>query len=117
MKKIFTFIFFISLSISLFAQDSFNNRSTFFTPSVETTFDAVVYPNPVTDGKFFVSSQHGIYSVEVMNVIGQRILKIYFDGFESKQLLVELGNCEKGLYLVKISFGQDKAIIKKLLVK
>jgi hypothetical protein len=79
--------------------------------------DAVVYPNPVRDGKFYVSSSYSITSIEVLNVIGQRIVKKDFNAYNVQEIMVELLNCEQGLYLIKISFINDKTIIKKLLVK
>jgi hypothetical protein len=33
-------------------------------------FDVLIYPNPVTDNKFYVKSENIIKSVEVMNVFG-----------------------------------------------
>jgi hypothetical protein len=79
--------------------------------------DAVIYPNPVTDFKFKVKSEQIIFSVEVINVIGKSILKQTNESFSTDDVLINLGSCEKGMYLVKITFDDDEYIIKKLLVK
>jgi len=119
MKKILYIIILICISVAnTSAYNVLDNNPVGADQQKNTpSFNVIIYPNPVIDGKFFVSSHQNIYGIEVMNVIGQRIIKRDFDGFDSKQLKVELGNCEKGLYLVKISFGHDNAIIKKILVK
>ena len=36
-------------------------------------YDVLIYPNPVTDNKFYVKSELVIKKVEVMNVLGQNI--------------------------------------------
>lgn len=119
MKKILYIIILICISVAnTSAYGVLDNNPAGVNQQIsKPTYNVIIYPNPVIDGKFFVSSHQNIYSIEVMNVIGQRIIKRDFDGFDSKQLKIELNNCEKGLYLVKISFGHDNAIIKKILVK
>jgi len=117
---------FLVITILLFVycgaqtQDIFENRDFQILESLDIlqeNIDAVVYPNPVRDGKFYVSSSYSITSIEVLNVIGQRIVKKDFNAYNVQEIMVELLNCEQGLYLVKISFINDKTIIKKLLVK
>ncbi|MCK5536810.1 MAG: T9SS type A sorting domain-containing protein [Bacteroidales bacterium] len=120
MKRILLLTLIVSINCVVAAQDAYETRSSLF--SVENivydqVIDAVVYPNPVINGKFFVSSLYGITSVEVLNVIGQRIIKKEFNAYNEQEVMIELGTCEQGLYLVKIAFITDKTIIKKLLVK
>lgn len=79
--------------------------------------EAVIYPNPVTDAKFKVKSEQIVYSVEVVNVIGKSIQKQYNESFSTEDILINIGECEKGMYLVKITFDDESYVIKKLLVK
>jgi len=79
--------------------------------------EAVIYPNPVTDFRFKIKSEQIIYSVEVINVIGKCVNKQINSNNSIEDILITLGGCDKGMYLVKITFDDDAYIIKKLLVK
>ncbi len=74
------------------------------------------YPNPVLNGKFTVKSKKDIHSVEILNVIGQKIAKYDLDT-RKKEFKVELPICENGIYLVKVSFENEKFAIKKILLQ
>jgi hypothetical protein len=120
MKRIILLTILLSLNCAIWAKNTPQlpiNSIAIVLNAVEENVDAVVYPNPVMDGKFYVNSPYAITSIEVLNVIGQRIVKKDFGTYNSQQIMIELGNCEQGLYLVKITFVTDKTIIKKLLVK
>jgi len=78
---------------------------------------AVIYPNPVLDYKFKVKSEQIIFKIEVINVIGKTIEKYVNTSYSSDDIFVDLQNCEKGMYLIKITFDDDEYIIKKLLIK
>ena len=78
--------------------------------------DASFYPNPVINNKFIVKATNIIKSVEIFNVIGRTIHK-QKNKLQREYMKIELDNCEKGMYLVKITFQDNKSIIKKILVK
>jgi hypothetical protein len=80
-------------------------------------FDVLIYPNPVTDNKFYVKSENIIKSVEVMNVLGQTIKKVNNETKIAYNLSVELGNVKEGMYMVKITFDNKETIIRKIIVK
>lgn len=80
-------------------------------------FDVLIYPNPVTDNKFYVKSENIIKSVEVMNVLGQTIKKVNNETKIAYNLNVELGNVKEGMYMVKITFDNKETIIRKIIVK
>lgn len=90
---------------------------------VETNFennklhDAVIYPNPLVGENLTVKSEGNIKKIEVVNVIGKLINRTKNENFALHELAIHLGKCDKGIYLVKVSFSDDKSIIKKLLVK
>jgi hypothetical protein len=79
--------------------------------------EALIYPNPLIGDKFVVKSVSKITKVEIVNVIGKVINRTENDDFEIHELQINIGNCEKGMYFVKITFDDKKSIIKKLLVK
>jgi hypothetical protein len=79
--------------------------------------ETIIYPNPLIGDKFVVKSESGIKKVEIVNVIGKVINRTENEEFELHELQVYIGKCEKGMYLVKITFDNNKSMIKKLLVK
>jgi len=79
--------------------------------------ETVIYPNPLVGEKFIVKTESGIKRVEVVNVIGKLINRTLNEDIELHELQIYIGKCEKGMYLVKITFNDNKSIIKKLLVK
>ena len=80
-------------------------------------YDVVIYPNPVTDYKFSVKSSFKIKSVEVLNVIGQRVKKVENKMESLDEVKVKLPDCDEGVYMVKIIFINNKTSIKKIIVK
>jgi len=82
-----------------------------------TDYDVIIYPNPVTDNKFYVKSEKVIKSVEVINVLGQNIKTVNNETDLAYNIHIDIGNVEKGMYMVKITFDDKKTIIRKLIVK
>jgi len=82
-----------------------------------TDYDVIIYPNPVTDNKFYVKSEKVIKSVEVINVLGQNIKTVNNETDVAYNIHIDIGNVEKGMYMVKITFDDKKTIIRKLIVK
>jgi hypothetical protein len=80
-------------------------------------FDVLIYPNPVTDNKFYVKSNDLIKTVEVLNVLGQRIRTVHNETNVPYNIFVELGNVKKGMYMVRITFADKKSVIRKIIVK
>jgi hypothetical protein len=83
----------------------------------EKLHEVLIYPNPLVGEKFIVKSTSNIKKVEVVNVIGKSISRTENKNFTLHELPVYIGKCDKGIYLVKVSFYDNKSIIKKLLVK
>ena len=79
--------------------------------------DVSIYPNPVTNNKFFVKSEKIIKSVEVLNILGQNIKTVYNATNVAYNLIVELGDIKKGMYMVRVTFEKDQSIIRKIILK
>lgn len=80
-----------------------------------TTQDAKIYPNPITEPFFNISSESIISQVIVLDLLGKEIVSVDY-GYEYKKThYVKLPVTKKGVYLVKIVFDDNKYIIKKLL--
>lgn len=104
------------------------NNSPWTTLSIDNTFiarfdpnplslnDAVIadvnlYPNP-NNGSFSISSIDKIETVEIVDMLGKLVFKNKNNSNE-----YNINGISKGLYLVKVTFDNDKVLIKKMIVK
>lgn len=80
--------------------------------------EVVIYPNPVASGEMVkIKSSFTIKDIEITNIIGKCVQReknakqIYDD------ITLKLDKNAPGVYYAKITFEDDKWIIKKLLVR
>ncbi len=119
MKRIIPFIislfFILSLSYTAYSQGMSYQKSE---PAVLIIHSEVlIYPNPVTDNKFFVKSDQLIKKVEVLNVLGQTIKTVINETNIPYNILVEIGNIKKGMYMVQVTLDSGEKVINKIIVK
>ena len=119
MKKIIPFIIFsffiFSFSYTAHSQGMSYHESK---PAVLVIHSEVlIYPNPVTDNNFFVKSDRLIKKVEVLNVLGQTIKTVINETNIPYNILVEIGNIKKGMYMVQVTLEGGEKIINKIIVK
>ena len=76
---------------------------------------ARIYPNPMTEPVFNITSSSVITKVEILNMLGKEILNIDYNDSYEKTHVIKLPDDKKGIYLVKITFDNNETIIKKLL--
>jgi hypothetical protein len=79
--------------------------------------NAVIYPNPISQPLFKVKSNFVITKIEVMNLVGKTIYVNNNTSDTFDDMTVKLPMCNKGVYLVKITFADNSNIIKKLLYR
>ncbi len=95
-----------------------NNSIDFFVQNQNTVHhDVIIYPNPVEGNIVNIKSPTLIKKIEISNLIGKNIktetnLDDIFD-----DISISLNNLESGIYLAKITFEDDKIVIKKLIIK
>lgn len=77
------------------------------------TAQVKVYPNPSSDGNIQVNSSHDIYSIEVLNLLGQSVYREKYDGLK-KLVTMNLGNLEKGIYVLKVNNSDYNYVVKKI---
>jgi subtilisin family serine protease len=70
----------------------------------------ILYPNPTNDYVNFDNSTLKFKNLEVINLIGQSILKLNLE--DSNQNKLDISNFEKGLYLFKFSNKNDLRTFK-----
>lgn len=64
-----------------------------------------VYPNP-TKGAFKIESDTEIQSVEIYNLLGQ---KVYSDFSENQEYFIDLSDCVKGSYIILLQQNNQKS--------
>lgn len=70
-----------------------------------------IAPNPAKKNITITSSNKPIKSIEIFNILGQRVLNETFDPTKSKQ--ININSLYSGMYLIKI----NTQITKRLIVK
>ncbi len=71
-----------------------------------------IYPNPTNDKiTIEMDNQNKTYNLEILNMIGQRILNKNVNNTIEQ---VDLSSCSTGIYFVKIKIS-DKTIVKKII--
>lgn len=75
-----------------------------------------IYPNPVSSGRFNISSGIAVKEVEIFSVIGQTVYRQSYNKF-SQQIEISDADLQKGLYLVKITSRNNTVAVKKVVVK
>lgn len=76
----------------------------------------LIYPNPVLKQEFTVKASDIIYSVEIMNLLGQRVLFLNNPNY-SGEMIVKLDDARNGIYLVKVHLQNQKFLLKKIIIK
>ncbi len=120
MKTLQIYIFtalisFLAMTTQVFSQDKIYDTDRLL--NNETVHEVLIYPNPSLSDKFNVKSEDLIVSVEVLNVIGQRVAKVVNTTGVPYNMFVNIPDCEAGIYMVRITFADKKKIIKKIMVK
>ena len=70
-----------------------------------------IYPNPVTDGQFFVTSNGGLQkNVSVFDVLGKQVLKASIT-----DSAINVANLKSGVYFVKVT-EEGKTATRKLVI-
>ena len=75
---------------------------------------AYIFPNPTTNGHFTISTNEPVKELEVINMLGQTVLKRENTG---SNVDVDLPEGRKGIYFVRLKFENQKLITRKLLVR
>lgn len=103
---IFFFTFFIT-SLGAYAQEPRN-------VSTASIADLNFYPNPVTNGKIYITSKNtAAKDISIFDVLGKRVLQTTLN-VNSKE--VNVGVLSSGVYIIKIKEG-DATSTRKLIVK
>ncbi|TDO84257.1 putative secreted protein (Por secretion system target) [Flavobacterium chryseum] len=100
--------FFFTLSAS--AQDS---KQLPKSQDVSTTIEGLsLYPNPVTNGKVYISSKNDLEKeVIVFNVLGKKVIQTHLSSRE-----LNVADLAPGVYIIKIS-EENASATRKLIIR
>lgn len=76
----------------------------------------VIYPNPVINETFVVSGDDNIYSVEILDILGKSVYKKLFK-LQNSEAKINTKEINTGLYIVKVTFADNKYLYQKILIK
>lgn len=75
----------------------------------------LIHPNPVTNGRFTITSSTTITSAEVVSVVGQ---SVYFRNVQRlKEFDVQLSKMSPGIYFVKTVNADNQTSVKKIILQ
>lgn len=75
-----------------------------------------IYPVPVIEGRFTVTSDKPFVFIRMTNIIGQEITRERFS-YPRNRSEVSFINAEKGIYLVTIELEDNTKVVRKILVE
>ncbi|MCX6267766.1 MAG: lamin tail domain-containing protein [Bacteroidetes bacterium] len=75
-----------------------------------------IQPNPVVNNQFTVTGNQTIASVEVISIVGQTVFSTAVVSHQ-KEVKVVLDEIPGGIYLVRISYGNNQTIVKKIIIQ
>jgi hypothetical protein len=80
-------------------------------PADVTLIDFEIAPNPAKENIRITATSEPIESVEIFNILGQRVLNLVFDATPSKN--INITSLIGGMYLIKINEEATKRLIVK----
>ncbi len=83
---------------------------------IDNNVSVQVFPNPVSNGFFTVSSTEAIIRTDVYNVVGEKVLAKEGNKMSTK-IVIETGSLSKGIYFVKTLFDKNKSTTVKLIIQ
>ena len=110
MKKLYVFI--ITFAMLLLSSNGFSQSKTVLEKSSSDIENLSIYPNPVSQGKVYISSfNNAPKKIEIYNVLGKYILTVSI--FQNE---LNISKLKAGVYIIKITENNITAT-RKLIVK
>jgi len=74
-----------------------------------------IFPVPVTNSRFTITSDKAFEFVRMTNIIGQETTREKFS-YPRKRAVISFSDARKGIYLVTIRYEDKTRVVKKILV-
>jgi hypothetical protein len=94
-----------------------NAQENEYIPNLTSRHDAVLYPNPTSNGQVKIKSAIVIKNVELISMIGEGEVVLDNKLHIFDEMTLKISDLHPGIYLAKITFEDNKSIIKKLVVR
>ena len=78
--------------------------------------EVTLYPNPVTDGVLKVTAEKEIKKLEILNIVGEKILS-QVEPEPSTSVQLNVNNLNSGIYLITVTFTDNTINTKRIWVK
>ncbi len=82
----------------------------------EKNYDAFIYPNPSTGNNITVKATQVIENVSIFNLVGKEVYTAQNNALRG-DLTLSTSALPAGVYMVKISFDDNKSIVKRLIIR
>jgi hypothetical protein len=76
----------------------------------------VISPNPVSGNHFTVQASQPVASVEIVSIVGQTVFSREFTT-RQQEVKITSDNLHEGVYLVRVTFGDNQSVTKKIIVQ
>jgi hypothetical protein len=77
--------------------------------------NVTIHPNPVINNQFTITANLTVTSIEVVSIIGKTVYSKPLL-FNQKEVQVVLNEIPDGVYFVRISYGNNQSVIKKIII-
>lgn len=83
--------------------------------SLEEDTNTKIFPVPVTNNRFTITSDKAFTFVRLTNIIGQETTREKYN-YPRNRAEISFSNVQKGIYLVTIEFEDKTRTVKKILI-
>jgi hypothetical protein len=111
MKELLLCLMIIAFSPVIMAQ----NDTTFISKKEIPVINVNIYPVPVRDNSFTITSDKEISYIKITNVIGQDIFRNRYSTPQTISKVI-LDNPQRGMYIVSITFADNTRIVRKIMI-
>ena len=78
--------------------------------------NVIISPNPVTNKQFTVQASQPVTSVDVVSIVGTIVYSSDFPSLQ-REVKVILDAIPSGVYLVRVKYGDDQSVTRKIIIQ
>jgi hypothetical protein len=115
MKTSLKIVFVLILILICVGVTNASDDNTIFNDNGSGTTSVTIFPNPVLDNQFSITSDVSIAEVVIINILGQEVYKRI--NLNQNKIIIEFESIENGLYLVQVKTADDRVITRRVLFR
>lgn len=109
------FLFSVQVTGQAVEKDINDQKNIAFENSLEENTNTKIFPVPVTNNRFTITSDKAFTYVRLTNIIGQETTREKYN-YPRNRAEITFSDVQKGIYLVTIEFEDKTRIVKKILI-